>query len=410
MKTLHPVALIQQVNQGNILSPKGYKAAGVHAGLRYSRKDIGVILSDRPAACAAVYTQSAVQAAPLDVTRESIAIEQTLQGVIVNSACANACTGSQGLKDAYEMRNQAAKQFGLPDHYIAVASTGVIGEYMQMDKIKKGISILEPTGSIHAAEDFETAILTTDTGTKNCGYEAVINGRKVTMGGAAKGSGMIHPNMATMLGFITTDAAIESAELQNALSAVTDATFNQITVDGDTSTNDMVLVLANGEAGNDKLSPAHPEWSLFLELLKKTSENLAKQIARDGEGATKLVEVNVLGMKTKHDAQAMAKTIIGSSLVKTAVYGSDANWGRIIAAMGRSGLAFDPEKVTISFGNINVLHQGEPVSFSEEDAKAYLANNNIFIEVFLEEGSEQGTAWGCDLTYDYVKINASYRS
>lgn len=410
MKTINPVESIQQVTQGNILSPQGFKAAGVHAGLRYSKKDIGVILSDYPAACAAVYTQSVVQAAPLDVTRESIAAEQKLQGIIVNSACANACTGAQGLKDAYEMRNYAAKQFGLPDHYFAVASTGVIGEYMEMDKIKKGITMLAPESSAQAADDFETAILTTDTVTKNCGYEAVIDGKKITMGGAAKGSGMIHPNMATMLGFITTDAAIESADLQTALSAVTDDTFNQITVDGDTSTNDMVIVLANGQAGNEKLSPVHPEWNIFLELLKKTSEDLAKQIAKDGEGATKLVEVNVHGMKTKQEAQGLAKTIIGSSLVKTAVFGADANWGRVIAAMGRSGLDFNPEKVSISFGEINVLNNGEPVNFSEEDAKAYLEQKNITIHVQLQEGKAKGTAWGCDLTYEYVKINASYRS
>ncbi|RFU60211.1 bifunctional ornithine acetyltransferase/N-acetylglutamate synthase [Bacillus sp. V59.32b] len=410
MKTLNPVEMVQQIDQGNILSPRGYKAAGVHAGLRYSKKDIGAILSDRPAACAAVYTQSVVQAAPLDVTRESIKHEKTLQGVIVNSACANACTGTKGLEDAYEMRSEAAKKFGLPDHYIAVASTGVIGEYMQMDKIKSGISMLEPSQASDAAEDFEAAILTTDTVTKNCAYEAMIDGKKVMIGGAAKGSGMIHPNMATMLGFITTDASIDSENLQKALSAVTDDTFNQITVDGDTSTNDMVLVLANGEAGNQKLSANHPEWEIFLELLKKTSEDLAKQIAKDGEGATKLIEVNVHGMKTKKDAQAMAKLIIGSSLVKTAVYGSDANWGRIIAVMGRSGLHFNPETISISFGDIKVLDHGMPVDFSEEEAKAYLENKNIIIDVLLQEGNEKGTAWGCDLTYDYVKINASYRT
>lgn len=410
MKTLNPVKMVQQIEQGNILSPRGYRAAGVHAGLRYSKKDLGAILSDRPAACAAVYTQSVVQAAPLDVTRESIKHENTLQAVIVNSACANACTGTKGLEDAYEMRNRAAKKFGLPDHYVAVASTGVIGEYMQMDKIMNGISMLAPSAAAKAACDFETAILTTDTVTKNCAYEAVIDGKNVRMGGAAKGSGMIHPNMATMLGFITTDASVDSDDLQRALSAVTDDTFNQITVDGDTSTNDMVLVLANGEAGNEKLSPSHPEWGTFLELLKTTSEDLAKQIAKDGEGATKLIEVNVNGMKAKKDAQVMAKLIIGSSLVKTAVYGSDANWGRVIAVMGRSGIPFNPEKVGISFGDIKVLDDGVPVDFSEEEAKAYLENKNIVIDVFLQEGSETGTAWGCDLTYDYVKINASYRT
>jgi glutamate N-acetyltransferase/amino-acid N-acetyltransferase len=410
MKTLQLAETIKKIEKGNILSPKGFKVAGVHAGLRYEKKDLGIILSDNPASAAAVYTLSLVQAAPLHVTKESIATEHKLQGVIVNSACANACTGEQGLADAYEMRNAAAEKFGIPNHYLAVASTGVIGEYMKMDKIKRGIKLLEPATSGKDVNDFETAILTTDTVTKNCGYEVEIDGVIVKMGGAAKGSGMIHPNMATMLGFITTDANIEPADLQTALSTVTDQTFNQITVDGDTSTNDMVLVLANGQANNNPLNPEHPEWDAFVDLLKQTSEDLAKQIAKDGEGATKLIECNVTGMKTKQAAQIIAKTIIGSNLVKTAVYGSDANWGRIIAAMGRSGVSFDPKHVSISFGDILVLQAGEPIPFSEESAKAYLDQDKIVINVSISEGTESGTAWGCDLTYDYVKINASYRS
>ena len=410
MKTLQRVESIKEIEQGNIVTPQGFKTAGVHAGLRYSKKDLGIVLSDIPASVAAVYTQSVIQAAPLDVTKQSIAEAGKLQGIIVNSACANACTGKQGLKDAYEMRNLAASKFDLATHYLAVASTGVIGEYMKMDKIRQGIELLEPTPAYKDADDFEQAILTTDTVTKNCAYSAEIDGVMVTMGGAAKGSGMIHPNMATMLGFITTDAAIESTDLQLALSTITDQTFNQITVDGDTSTNDMVLVLANGKAGNQSLSPAHPQWDTFIQLLKQTSESLAKQIAKDGEGATKLIECNVFGMATKHAAQIIAKTIIGSNLVKTAAYGADANWGRIIAAMGRSGIDFNPQQVTIAFGDIVVLEDGEPVDFSEEVAKAYLEQDFLVINVTLKEGSEIGTAWGCDLTYDYVKINASYRS
>ncbi|MFJ5622440.1 bifunctional ornithine acetyltransferase/N-acetylglutamate synthase [Peribacillus loiseleuriae] len=410
MKTLQRVASIKEIKQGSIVTPQGFKTAGVHAGLRYAKKDLGIILSDIPASVAAVYTQSVIQAAPLEVTKQSIQEEGKLQGIIVNSACANACTGKQGLKDAYEMRNLAASKFDLSPHYLAVASTGVIGEYMKMDKIKRGIELLEPSPAYKDANDFEQAILTTDTVTKNCAYSVEIDGVTITMGGAAKGSGMIHPNMATMLGFITTDAAIESSDLQLALSAITDQTFNQITVDGDTSTNDMVLVLANGKAGNQALSPTHPEWDTFIQLLKQTSESLAKQIAKDGEGATKLIECNVFGMDTKHAAQIIAKTIIGSNLVKTAAYGADANWGRIIAAMGRSGIDFNPQQVTIAFGDIVVLEDGEPIDFSEEIAKAYLEQDLLVINVTLKEGSETGTAWGCDLTYDYVKINASYRS
>ncbi|PLS15487.1 N-acetylglutamate synthase [Bacillus sp. M6-12] len=410
MKTLNPVESIQHIQAGNILSPEGYSAAGVHAGLRYSKKDMGAVLSEVPASCAAVYTLNTFQAAPLAVTRESISQEGKIQAVIVNSACANACTGEQGLADAYEMREAAAQKFTIPNHYVAVASTGVIGEYMQMDKIKQGIQAMVPNNDVSSANDFEVAILTTDTVTKNCGYEAEIDNKKIKMGGAAKGSGMIHPNMATMLGFITTDASIETADLQAALSSVTDETFNQITVDGDTSTNDMVLVMANGKAGNKPLNAEHPDWAVFLTLLRTTCEDLAKQIAKDGEGATKLIEVKVQGMGTQKEARQIAKTIIGSNLVKTAVYGSDANWGRIIGAMGRSEVAFNPDKVSISFGNICLLDHGRPIAFSEKDAKAYLDQDNIVINVFLEEGKEEGIAWGCDLTYDYVKINASYRT
>lgn len=410
MNTLQTVEEIKQIKDGNILIAQGFKASGVHAGLRYSKKDVGIIFTETPASAAAVYTQNLVQAAPIDVTKDSIAATGKLHGIVVNSACANACTGEQGIKDAKEMRKLAAQKFGLEDHAFAVASTGVIGEYMEMEKVKKGIDALKPNHTPEAAEDFGTAILTTDIVTKSCGYETVIDGKTVKMGGAAKGSGMIHPNMATMLGFITTDAVIESADLQLALSSITNDTFNQITVDGDCSTNDMVLVLANGEANNEPLTPAHHQWSVFLELLKQTSENLAKQIAKDGEGATKLIEVNVHGMHTKQECQMMAKTIVGSNLVKTAAFGADANWGRIIAAMGRSGVEFQPDQATIVFGDIVVLKDGEPVLFSEEEAKAYLENENIIIHVFLKDGQEIGTAWGCDLTYDYVKINGSYRS
>ncbi|MFE5427656.1 MULTISPECIES: bifunctional ornithine acetyltransferase/N-acetylglutamate synthase [Bacillaceae] len=410
MKTLQPVEEIKQIQEGNILMPQGFKASGVHAGLRYSKKDVGIIFTDVPASAAAVYTQNVVQAAPINVTKDSIAVNGKLHGIVVNSACANACTGEQGLKDANEMRKLAAQKFGLKDHSFAVASTGVIGEFMEMEKVKKGIESLQPENTPEAAEAFGTAILTTDIVTKSCGYETIIDGKTVKMGGAAKGSGMIHPNMATMLGFITTDAVIEPDDLQQALSSITNDTFNQITVDGDCSTNDMVLVLANGEANNEPLTPDHPEWSIFLELLKQTSENLAKQIAKDGEGATKLIEVNVHGMPTKQDSQMMAKTIVGSNLVKTAAFGADANWGRIIAAMGRSGVEFNPDQTTIVFGDIVVLNDGEPVMFSEEEAKAYLENESIIINVYLKDGNESGTAWGCDLTYDYVKINGSYRS
>ncbi len=401
---------VTELPTGSIITPKGFTAAGVHAGLRYSKKDLGIILSDTPSQCAAVYTTSHFQAAPLKVTQESIAAEGLIQAVIVNSACANACTGDQGLKDAYQMRKSAADKFNLKEQHVAVASTGVIGEYMQMDKIEEGIKMLKPGNEALHSEDFQTAILTTDLVMKKCCYSAVIDGKTVTMGGSAKGSGMIHPNMATMLAFITTDANIDCGDLQFALKQVTDRTFNQITVDGDTSTNDMVLVMANGTSGINKLSPNHPDWDVFIQMLSQTSESLAKQIAKDGEGATKLIEVEVSGTKSDDDARMIAKQIVGSNLVKTAIYGADANWGRIIGAIGQSQPAIDPSSVDIAIGPIVMLKNSVPLAFSEEEAKEYLSNAAIQITVNLHQGAGKGKAWGCDLSYDYVKINASYRT
>ncbi|WP_455661689.1 bifunctional ornithine acetyltransferase/N-acetylglutamate synthase [Pradoshia sp.] len=395
---------------GGILSPKGFMAEGIHAGLRYSHNDLGIIYSEVPAAAAAVYTLNAYQAAPIQVTKESIAKNGLLQAVVVNSACANACTGERGLKDAETMRASVADKLGLSPYDVAVASTGVIGQFLEIDKITAGIEKIELIKEKSGAEGFEKAILTTDTCTKKCAFEATIDGVAVTMGGAAKGSGMIHPNMATMLGFVTTDANIEQKSLERALRKVTDVSFNQITVDGDTSTNDMVLVMANGEAGNEPLSEDHPDWPMFLALLKETCECLAKKIARDGEGATKLVEVQVNGAETDQEAKAIAKTVIASNLVKTAVYGADANWGRIVGAMGSSNIPFNQERVSISFGPIEVLHHGTPVIFDEEKAREYLLGNDVQIFIQLADGLGTGKAWGCDLTYDYVKINASYRT
>ncbi|MDF0728591.1 bifunctional ornithine acetyltransferase/N-acetylglutamate synthase [Cytobacillus sp. S13-E01] len=398
------------IENGSIISPKGFRASGVHAGLRYAKNDLGVIICDTPASCAAVYTKSHFQAAPLKVTQNSISVENKLQAIIVNSACANACTGDQGENDAYEMRSLCARKFNIPEHLVAVASTGVIGELLNMNKIADGIKMLEPKASVNAAEDFQTSILTTDLVMKTICYETEIDGKVVTFGGAAKGSGMIHPNMATMLAFVTTDANIDSYDLQNAMSSVVDVTFNQITVDGETSTNDMVLVMASGEAGNEKLTPLHPDWEKFVSSLKKTFESLAKQIAKDGEGATKLIEVQVNGAASDTEARIIAKKIVGSNLVKTAVYGTDANWGRIIGAIGHSSANVDPDNVDIYIGPILMLKNSQPQRFSEEEATAYLKNETITIGVNLHIGNGKGTAWGCDLTYDYVKINASYRT
>lgn len=402
--------LIKEIHNGGILTPKGFQCGGVHAGLRYNKLDLGMIVSETPSSCAAVYTTSHFQAAPLLVTQESISQEGVLQAIVVNSACANACTGEQGYQDALKMRSLAASKLGFAEHHVAVASTGVIGEFMQMEKIEAGIECLTIGKTADDAEAFQTAILTTDIVMKQCCYSAMIDGMTVHIGGAAKGSGMIHPNMATMLGFLTTDAVISSEHLSAALKEVTNTTFNQITVDGDVSTNDMVLVMANGAAANKPLNPDHPEWPVFLELLKESCASLAKQIAKDGEGATKLIEVSVAGAMSDDEARIIAKKIAGSNLVKTAVYGADANWGRIIGAIGQSQATVNPKTVDIALGEITMLQGSTPIAFDENGAKDYLMKDKVQIFVDLHLGDGKGMAWGCDLSYDYVKINASYRT
>ncbi|MCM3759856.1 bifunctional glutamate N-acetyltransferase/amino-acid acetyltransferase ArgJ [Alkalihalobacillus oceani] len=400
-----------EVESGSIITPKGFHANGVYTGVKRKRLDLGAIYCDVPASSAAVYTCNRIQAAPLQVTKESIMKEGKLQAIVVNSGNANACTGERGIKDAYEMRKASAAHFQVPEHYVAVTSTGVIGEYMPMDKVLPGIEQLKPEASLEGAEAFNQAILTTDTMNKKTCFQTTVNGKVVSIGGVAKGSGMINPNMATMLSFITTDAVIEPPVLQQALSQITNQTFNRITVDGDTSTNDMVVVMASGLAGHDTLTPEHPDWSSFYQALKQTCESLAKKIARDGEGATKLIEVQVNGALNDEEAGKIAKKIVGSDLVKSAVYGADANWGRIICAIGYSGCEINPETIDIAIGPIQTLQKSQPLVFSEEAATAYLqGEETVFINVDLHIGTGTGKAWGCDLTYDYVRINAGYRT
>ena len=401
---------MKKLSSKNIVSPKGFTAAGVHCGIKHKKKDLAILVSDVPASVAGVFTTNAVQAAPLKVTKEVVYGTKKMQAMIVNSGNANACTGKQGIADAYEMQRLAALKLGISEDLVGVASTGVIGEIMKMEPIKKGMEMLIPDSKLESGIDFSQAILTTDTVMKNTTYATIIDGKEVIVSGTAKGSGMIEPNMATMLGFITTDANIESDELQKALSNVTDCTFNSITVDGDTSTNDTVVVMANGLAGNEPLSPAHPDWENFYTALRLVSEDLAKSIARDGEGATKLIEVEVNGAISDEEARKIAKTVVGSPLVKTAVFGCDANWGRIIAAVGYSGAVVDPDKITIKIGGATMVENGEPINFSEEALIEILKQHEVKIFVSLEVGEGHGFAWGCDLTYDYVQINASYRS
>ncbi|RCX19054.1 glutamate N-acetyltransferase [Fontibacillus phaseoli] len=408
------VSLFSVAPEGSITSPKGFQAGGLHCGLKKTnRNDLGAIVCEVPAVAAAVYTTNVFQAAPLKVTRESIASSgRKLRAIVVNSGNANACTGQQGEADAYAMRAAAAKAFGLGEHEVAVASTGVIGELLPMDRVAGGIAGLPAVlaEGNDGAEQFCQAILTTDLVKKEVCVRLAVDGREVLIAGAAKGSGMIHPNMATMLAFMTTDAAVEPQALQQLLGATTDVTFNMITVDGDTSTNDMLVAMASGLAENRPLAPGHPDWEAFAAAFRHVCENLAQAIARDGEGATRLVEVTVEGAVTDESARAIAKTVIGSSLVKSAVFGADANWGRIIAAVGRAGEPVNPETVDISLGDIVVLTGSRPIPFDEEEALVYLQGDTVAIHVALHNGKGSATAWGCDLTYDYVRINAAYRT
>jgi glutamate N-acetyltransferase / amino-acid N-acetyltransferase len=399
------------VPEGSITTPRGFRAGGLHCGLKKTeRYDLGVIVCDVPASAAGVYTLNAFQAAPLKVTQESIAVAGKLQAMAVNSGNANACTGQQGEADAREMRAATARALGLAEHLVGVTSTGVIGELLPMEKVRSGIARLPASLKLDGGNDFCQAILTTDLVQKMTCVEVMIDGKPIYIAGAAKGSGMIHPNMATMLGFMTTDAQVDSEDLQKLLSAITDSTFNMITVDGDTSTNDMVVVMASGLAGDRKLNAEHPDWAAYVAAFQYVGEYLAKAIARDGEGATKLIEVQVVGAATENAARAIAKTIVGSSLVKSACFGADANWGRIIAATGRAGHPVNVDTVDVRLGDFSVLEQSRPVKFDEERAAEYLKGELVIILVNLHMGAEQAIAWGCDLTYEYVRINAAYRT
>lgn len=394
--------------EGTIASPIGFFAAGVHGKLKYKKKDIGLIYSTFPAQAAAVYTTNQFQAAPINITKDSLKNGQTLQAVIVNSGNANACNGEQGIEDAYQMRQLTANKLGIPATEIAVASTGIIGEPMPMDKITAGITALDYSKG--EPSDFHESILTTDTCEKLIVVEVLLNKKKVTISGVAKGSGMIHPNMATMLAFITTDVAIDAKLLDQTLRQSVNQTFNQITVDGDTSTNDMVLVMANGAAKNDELKSDTSDYVIFKNAFDAVCQHLAKKIAQDGEGATKLIEVTVASAKSVLEARMIAKTIVSSSLVKTAMFGEDPNWGRIICALGYSEGTLNPENINIEIGPIEVLNRTKAVLYDANALREYLQNEVIRITVDVGVGNENGVAWGCDLSYEYVKINACYHT
>ena len=396
-----------KIIDGTIASPLGFSADGLHAGFKKKKLDFCWIVSEVPASVAGVYTTNKVIAAPLLVTKASIQKSQKLQAIVVNSGVANSCTGQQGLDAAYEMQRLTAQKLKIEPDLVGLASTGVIGEQLPMDALKNGLSQILVSGK---AEDFAEAILTTDTCTKTCVVTEEFGSDLVTMAGVAKGSGMIHPNMATMLAFITCDANISSATLQAALSQHVETTFNQITVDGDTSTNDMVLVMANGCRQNEEILPDTEEFEKFSKMLRYLMADLAKKIAKDGEGATKLIEVNVLHAKDEQSGRMIAKSVVGSSLVKTAIFGQDPNWGRILAAIGYAGADVSVDNIDIWIEGIPVMQASSPVAFDPEETSDAMAGELLTLTIDLHDGDAEAQAWGCDLSYDYVKINALYRT
>lgn len=387
--------------------PKGFHASGVHCGLKKSKVDLAYLYSEVPAQAAGVYTTNQIKAAPLTLSKTTLT-DNSLQAIIVNSANANACTGEQGFKNAVQMQALTAAALNLNQDQVAVASTGVIGKQLAMDKIQNGIQQL--FSQKEQPELFPKTILTTDTSEKKVTITEKIAGKIVTLSACAKGSGMIHPNMATMLGFLACDVAIKGQLLEELLQELTEQTFNQITIDGDTSTNDMVLVLANGTAHNKMITEKNKDYYLFKEILTSAMTTLAKMIAKDGEGASKLIEVIVKNAPDPLNARMMAKAIVGSSLVKTAIFGQDPNWGRILCSMGYSSCPFDPKKVTIRLVDTVVFKDGEPQFFDSKKLSQKLTQDSVQISVELANGTATATAWGCDLTYDYVKINALYQT
>ncbi|GBG55951.1 arginine biosynthesis bifunctional protein ArgJ [Sporomusaceae bacterium FL31] len=401
--------MFEKIN-GTITAPKGFKAAGIKAGIKKSGKeDVAIIYSTVPAVAAGVFTLNTMAAAPVVVSRK-VAEKGLASAVVVNSGCANACTGAQGLADAEAMAALTAELLGIKAEEVFVASTGIIGVNLPMAKIKAGIQKAVTALSEEGGENASKAILTTDTFGKSCVYELSLSGVSVKIAGIAKGSGMIHPNMATMLGFITTDAAIAAPLLKQALTEVVNVSFNMISVDGDTSTNDMVTVLANGAAGNPLIDSANDDYAAFTAALKQVCTELAKLVARDGEGASKFLEITVSGAANFADAKQAAMAIAKSPLVKTAFFGQDPNWGRIICAVGYSGAQVIPEKTTMAIGDITIVKQGMGTSYDEQALRAIMLEHDIKVSVDLGVGTTEATVWSCDFSYEYVKINGEYHT
>ena len=402
---------------GGVTAAKGFCAASTAAGVKYKdRKDMALIFSKTPCKAAGTFTTNIVKAAPVKWDQKIVAESACAHAVVVNAGIANACTGQEGMDYCSQTADHAAELLKIPADSVLVASTGVIGMQLPMECIKDGVSAMVPelSDANEAGHQASLAIMTTDTHEKEVAVEIELGGKTVTIGGMCKGSGMIHPNMCTMLSFVTTDAAITKELLQEALSEDVKDTYNMISVDGDTSTNDTCLLLANGEAGNAEISEKNEDYRKFAEALNFVNTTLAKQMAGDGEGATALFEVKVIHAKDKEQAKVLSKSVITSNLTKAAIYGHDANWGRILCAMGYSGAVFDPEKVDLYFssknGEIKIIEDGVALDYSEEEATKILSAEAVTATADIKMGDASATAWGCDLTYDYVKINADYRS
>ncbi|GFI02580.1 arginine biosynthesis bifunctional protein ArgJ [Lachnospiraceae bacterium] len=406
-----------KVRTGGVTAAKGFEAAGVEASIKYKdRKDMAVIYSRKPCVLAGTFTSNVVKAAPVLWDKKVVEESSFGQAVIINAGIANACTGQEGYAYCKRTAVRAAEVLDVPEEAVLVASTGVIGMQLPIDRIEAGIEKLAKVkaDTLDAGTQAAEAIMTTDTRSKQAAVEIDIKGVKVTLGGMCKGSGMIHPNMCTMLAFVTTDAVISKELLTKAVKEDVKDTFNMISVDGDTSTNDTLLVMANGMAENPEIQDGTPEYEAFKEGLHYINEALAKMMAGDGEGATALFETKVIGAATKEDARILSKSVICSSLTKAAIYGHDANWGRILCALGYSGVLFDPEKIELFFegkaGRIQIYKDGVAAAYSEEEAGKILSEPEVRVIVDMKMGTEEASAWGCDLTYDYVKINADYRS
>lgn len=406
-----------KIMEGGVTAAKGFKAACCEANIKYkNRTDMAMVYSEVPCESAGTFTSNVVKAACVQWDQKIVYSSAGMQAVVVNSGIANACTGQEGFAACEATAKAVEKELGVPYDTVAVASTGVIGKQLPVEKLVNGVSTMAKTldDGLEAGTQASKAIMTTDTINKEVAVTFEVSGKTVTLGGMSKGSGMIHPNMCTMLGFLTTDLAIEKSLLQEALSAVVKDTFNMITVDGDTSTNDTLLIMANGLAQNDKITEKGEAYEAFYEALFYVCRYLARKMAGDGEGASKLFEARVVNAKSKDDARTLSRAIVASNLSKAAIYGCDANFGRFLCAMGYSGAQFDQNDVELFFesaaGRLQVFDKGTPVVFDEELAKKILEAEEVTIFVDMHEGGEEATAWGCDLTYDYVKINADYRS